>query len=105
MKTNMFQQGDVLIKKVDCVPNGRILPRKNGRIILAEGEATGHCHSINVEDADLIQEGEKILLRLGQKAALTHEEHKLITLEPGIYEIGRVVEKDWLSGMTRQVKD
>jgi len=34
-----------------------------------------------------------------------HEEHGPVTLEPGVYEVGRVAEYDYLSEMTRNVAD
>jgi hypothetical protein len=36
---------------------------------------------------------------------VVHEEHKPVTLEPGIWEVGRVKEYDWFSKMERQVMD
>jgi hypothetical protein len=47
------RQGDVLIRKVDALPDGlKEVPRDaQGRIVLAEGEATGHFHAIDAPDA------------------------------------------------------
>jgi hypothetical protein len=102
---NQLQQGDVTITRIDSLPEGNQKHVSRGRCVLAEGEATGHGHVIDCEDAELIQIGERMLLRLGVSAPLIHEEHKPITLEPGLYEIGRVAEYDYLSEMTRNVQD
>jgi hypothetical protein len=50
----MYRQGDVLIIPVYSVP-GNLAPvaRENGRIVLADGEATGHAHAIRAEGAAL----------------------------------------------------
>ena len=101
---NQMQQGDVLLTKLDAFPSGKkkILVKK--RCVLAHGES-GHSHVLESEDAELIQIGEKMLLSLGKAATVVHEEHKPITLEPGVYEIGRVQEKDWLTDMVSPVRD
>jgi len=97
------QQGDVILRKLDCLPKGKSKISK-GRLVLAHGES-GHSHVVEDDEAELIQIGERMLLKLGKQATVKHEEHQAITLEPGIWEIGRVTEFDWLSKMTRQVQD
>ena len=43
----LYQQGDVLIESVEAIPpNALPRARRNGRHILAEGEATGHAHAV-----------------------------------------------------------
>src|SRR5262245_21580837 len=106
MKTakKSFQQGDVLGRKIANMPEGeaKIIARK--RLVLAHGES-GHSHVIEDSEAELIQIGERMLLKLTKAATVVHEEHKPINLEPGIWEIGRVQEYDWFSRMQRQVVD
>ena len=98
------QQGDVLCRKLKSLPEGdqKIIGRK--RLVLAHGES-GHSHVIEDDEAELIQIGERMLLRLSRAATVTHEEHKPIRLSPGIWEIGRVREFDWFERMERQVMD
>ena len=105
MNKNQIQQGDVLITRLKTAPKGVTKTISKGRCVLAEGESTGHAHVVENDDAELIQLGERILLRLGQAATVTHEEHKPVTLEPGLYEIGRVAEYDYISKMVRPVAD
>jgi hypothetical protein len=98
------QQGDLLLRKLTSIPDGekKLLGRK--RLVLAHGES-GHSHVIEDDDAELIQIGEQILLKLTKAATVVHEEHKPISLSPGIWEVGRVREYDWLSKVERRVID
>ena len=99
-----FQQGDVVGRKLTVMPDGqqRIVSRK--RLILAHGES-GHSHVIEDDEAELIQIGERMLLRLTKPSTVVHEEHGKIKLSAGIWEIGRVKEFDPFLKMTRQVMD
>ena len=104
-KLNQIQQGDVTLIRVESLPNGTHSIITTGHCVLAEGEHTGHAHTINNEDAELIRIGERMLLRLGSVATLTHQEHGPIILDPGIYEVGRISEYDYFAEMTRSVAD
>jgi hypothetical protein len=101
------QQGDVILRKVNSLPSGvvkQLKPSTRG-FVLAEGEHTGHAHVVESDDAELVQIGDKMLLNLTKAATVTHEEHKPIRLAPGLWEIGRVQEYDYLSQMARNVAD
>ena len=99
-----FQQGDVIGRRLDEMPEGKseLVARK--RIILAHGES-GHSHVVEEDEAELIRIGERMILKLASPATVMHEEHKPIKLEPGIWEIGRVREFDWFARMERKVVD
>jgi len=111
MKKNIVketgQQGDVLFKKRPAFVAGErvAVPRRNGQIILAEGEVTGHFHGIESPNATLFQIGEIRMLEVKDTVTVKHQEHKPITLSPGIYEIGGVVEYDYYKDMVQKVKD
>lgn len=99
------QQGDVILRKLKAFPEeGERKIIGNKTLVLAHGE-NGHSHVIEDEDAELIQIGERMLLNLERAATVTHPEHKPIKLSPGIWEIGRVTEYDWISRIERQVVD
>lgn len=98
------QQGDVTLRKLAAMPEGEQKNISKKRILLAHGES-GHSHVLEDNEAELIQIGERMLLKLAKAATVTHEEHKPITLSPGIWEIGRVKEYDWFSKMERRVID
>lgn len=101
---NSFQQGDVIGKKLTAMPEGKPVVVGQKRLVLAHGES-GHSHVIEDDEAQLIKIGDSMILKLTKIATVKHEEHKPITLSPGIWEIGRVTEYDWLSRMQRQVSD
>lgn len=106
-KTNAvktFQQGDVIGRRLEAVPDGTATVIGRNRLVLAHGES-GHSHVIEDDEAELIQIGERMLLKLTKQATVKHEEHGPITLTPGIWEIGRVKEFDWFQMMERQVMD
>jgi hypothetical protein len=107
MNINQIQQGDVALKRIEAMPAGKRIKIKRGSrgLILAEGEHTGHAHVVEETDAELVQIGERMILRLESRATLVHEEHKPITLEPGLYEVGRVQEFDYFQQMARTVAD
>ena len=98
------QQGDVLLRKLDAMPAGEQKRVGTKRLVLAHGES-GHSHVIEDDEAELIQIGERMLLKLAKAATVVHEEHAPIRLAPGIWEVGRVREHDYFANMTRQVAD
>ena len=100
---NHAQQGDVVLTRIAQMPDGKeIITRK--RLVIAHGEG-GHSHVIEDDESELIQIGERMLLRLTKAATVVHEKHKPIRLSPGIWEIGRVREHDYFQQMVRQVVD
>lgn len=88
-----FRQGDVLLVEVDRIPDDAMAQPRSGRIVLAEGEATGHAHAIHERDArTFTHEGERFLLTRS-KAQLVHEEHGPIDVPAGAWRI--VVQREY----------
>ena len=87
----MFRQGDVLIVAVDKLPeNLSPVPRENGAVVLAHGEATGHTHAVRAKNATLYSANAERFLRVTKRSvALLHEEHSPITIAPGVYKVIR----------------
>lgn len=86
MNQHPYRQGDILLVPVKEVPEGLSeVPRQDGRIVLAEGEATGHLHAIADQAATFLAsdlaEIEGRFLAVESEVALTHPEHDTITLE------------------------
>lgn len=107
MNKDQRQQGDVLYKKIDALPkDAKEVPRKNGLIVVMHGE-NGHTHAIEAPEVEAMfyEKDGKFYLKNKKTVTLTHEEHDHQTIEPGIWEIGQVKEKDWLSGMVGPVID
>ena len=92
-KKLLVRQGDVLIEQVSNDPKRsphKVVPRDGGRIVLANGEATGHCHAIHEAGAEMVEleSGERFVVsEVGIR--IVHEEHAPIELPPGRYRIGR----------------
>jgi hypothetical protein len=104
---NHYRQGDVLIRTVDTIPTGaKKIPVKD-RVILAEGEVTGHHHAIAVVDGiqiDAYEKDGKTYLHIeGGNAVLSHEEHGHITLGPGNYESW--IQREYFPEEIRNVAD
>jgi hypothetical protein len=102
-----YQQGDVLLKKVsiEFKDTDIIEKNKNGRVIVAEGEHTGHAHAIKESEAIIrVKDGKRYVIT-PTGFTITHEEHLPITVEPGIYEIGIVQEYDHFAEEARNVLD
>jgi hypothetical protein len=100
----MKRQGDILLVPVERLPDGLIeVPREDGKIILAEGEATGHLHMIDSEKATFLAEDiaqiEDRFLAVEEEVALEHPEHDTVTLAPGNYEVRRQREYDQAGGI------
>lgn len=93
---NMAAQGDLLIRKIDKLPEGlRLSNAENGKHIVAHSE-TGHHHTVLERNATLLidQTNEFIAyLEVSNDTQITHERsfdtHAPIEIKKGIYEIRR----------------
>ena len=132
--SNKYQQGDVLLKEIEQLPDNEKAPYEGDKIellhykdpnkvILALGEATGHHHRFELDKlppsvlvkgygkrptihmpAEGERESEYIEIKGGQ-ATLYHEEHNPIEIPSGTYRVSIVREFDHLSQTTRRVLD
>jgi len=105
----IYRQGDVLLIPVDNIPDGtRTVARDDrGRLVLAEGEVTGHAHAIVDEAAELVTADEAaelyLLVHGTDPVALLHEEHATVQVPPGKYE--RRILREYAPEEIRQVAD
>jgi hypothetical protein len=114
-----FQQGDVLLKRIEQLPDG-VVPLSDKSRILQRGETTGHKHAFaadaKVQLYTVPASGPLSGLRISthdgvafveilEPTTLRHEEHNPIEVEPGIYEVDLVREFDYESLETRRVAD
>mgnify|MGYP001567159245 CR=1 FL=1 len=97
------QQGDVLMRQVNGIPENAT--RKEGRAILAFGEATGHCHEALGDGVEMYEKDGVLYLTAPHGATVTHQEHHTQTLDPGTYQIGIVKEYDHFAEEARNVRD
>lgn len=105
---NKLQQGDVLIKNTSFydfeIPENEL--QELNHLTLAEGEATGHHHSIVEGIAKLyLCKNLMVLKVLSDYAKLRHQEHMEIDIPKGTYVIDRVSEFDYDSFEKRRVVD
>jgi len=88
-----YRQGDVLLVAVKAAPEpGVSVGRQDGRLVLADGEVSGHAHAIVAERAHLVSDelaDQLYLLVHGDDVKLEHEEHDTVTVPPGIYRVVR----------------
>jgi hypothetical protein len=103
------QQGDVLLLRVSELPaNSKLAKRDERGAILAEGETTGHYHACKDSGVELLEapNGYRFLHNTTEHpVTIEHQEHKPVTVAPGIWRIGQVREKDWFQDMVRTVID
>lgn len=95
-----YQQGDVLARQVERVPDGCV--RQQHRV-LAHGES-GHSHVAEAGTIWTAPDG-RMYLDLEAPTVIQHEEHKPQLWAAGTYEIARVREMDWLAAQERRVYD
>lgn len=94
MAPQIYRQGDVLLVALHDAPAGtKPVPRDRRGLVLAEGEVTGHAHTIDAPDAELVTADQAVELYLlvhgTDLVELTHQEHSTILVPPGAYEVRR----------------
>ena len=71
----------------------RPLPQEQGRYIFAHGEVTGHHHSTLPRPGVTYAEAQGIrylsIAELVGEVSVEHQEHRPVTLPPGLYEVRR----------------
>jgi hypothetical protein len=97
-----FRQGDVLLFEVNKIPSGAE-KSKSKKLILAEGEVTGHAHAITSMACALYLSGNKRYLQVLEPAILEHEEHGPITIPDGTFEV--VIQREYTPEEIRNVAD
>lgn len=80
---NQARQGDVFI--IPCVIPKDVREVKTERLVLAEGEATGHAH-VAVGDVRMFEKDGTLYLDV-EDAEVVHEEHGTVVLGPGTYRV------------------
>ena len=102
----IIRQGDILL-----IPVGNTFPKGKAvrQVVLAEGEATGHCHTLSAPEVYDWSVGEQRYVRVsGGTGLIAHPDHDPIAapvLEPDqTYQVLR--QHEWnLKGEWRKVKD
>lgn len=85
-----FRQGDILLVRVHPLPLAMLVakPAKDGKVILAYGERTGHAHALSARFAKALEShNDRTYIKVRRGAVLYHEEHAPIPLPEGCYEV------------------
>lgn len=103
--------GECVIKKVSIsVPKeAKKIKSKNGAWVIADSENTGNHHLVLENDGVDVYELNGVLYVTNEVEAIVkcvdENRHDSITLEPGVWEIQRANEYDFLKDEKRKVAD
>lgn len=102
--TPIVRQGDVLFVAVAEIPTDRDLS-KCKRVLVAEGEATGHAHVLEpTKGCEILTDVDREFFRIvGASGLLVHDEHTTIELPPGDYKAVR--QREYAPEQNRLVAD
>jgi len=105
----IIRHGDLLLRKLEGgVPKSATALNT---LTLAEGEATGHHHTITsgqaviYAPASVTESVQKYIEVKSKKAELTHQEHKPVNLSQGVYGLSIEREYNPTDKVIRQVLD
>lgn len=101
----IIRQGDVLLIPRSSIPKDATpVPRDRGRVILAYGEVTGHAHALLEPEVELLTADELKFLRVDRVSAqLQHEEHTVLDIPAGNYEVR--IQRAYSPEAIRDVRD
>ena len=102
-----YQQGDVLLKKIEMLPDDLTEIYLNEDKILAKGEITNHAHRIKSDNkVRLLRDvNGNLYLDVQKESILLHEEHGDIIISPAKYRIEIVQEYNHFLEETRKIVD
>lgn len=83
----MYRHGDVLIRASE-LPEGAmpVIPGKRG-VVLAEGEATGHAHTMDAETTTMYELNGMRWIVVEEDTALNHQEHNTLIIPQGVWVV------------------
>lgn len=98
------RQGDVLLESISDIPaDAKQVPKTAKQVVLAEGEATGHHHSVPASSAVLLENRIARFLDVRRDCVLTHQEHAPIEIPTGKYRV--TIQKEYSPQEIRRVQD
>lgn len=105
-----YLHGEVSIKKINKLPNDAMkLNAENKRYVIADSETTGNHHCVKEAEGIELYEKDGVLYLKNDVAAevfcVDATRHDTEMVPPGIWEIQRANEYDYLNEMTRKVAD
>ena len=87
----LYRQGDVVLREIPALPGGA---RPTAERVLAYGEKTGHSHRLEGQGR-VWRQDTRLYLVLEQPSQVVHEDHRSVTVQPGLYEI--VGQREYIS--------
>ncbi len=107
---NICAQGDILIQRIDKLPDGVVpVAPENGNVIVTHSE-TGHHHVMTMERTKAYRLPDSIMdifLAVEQDDVLTHlrahDTHEDILFRPNFYHIRR--QREYVTEVFRSVED
>ena len=99
------RHGDISFHPLTKLPEGLVKVEQDGEFILARGEHTGHTHRLTGKFEILQDKEGRFYLNVFAPSEVSHEEHKTVTLEPGIYRQDSELERDPFLEQIRKVAD
>lgn len=96
-----YRHGDVLLKRVGNASKNQV---GESKIVLAEGEVTGHKHVLSGAVREFRDVNGQRMVEVQEQAELTHEEHAPITVGAGVYQVVQQREYSVVEGV-RAVAD
>ena len=105
---NIYRHGDLSFHPLKELPEGLKEINQDGKYTLAYGEHTGHTHVIEAPSKTMriFKDSEgRYVLEVKSAATISHQEHSIITLQPGIYRQEQEVERDPFLEQIKMVQD
>ena len=79
----LYRQGDVVLREISHLPEQA---QATDERVLAYGETTGHTHRLEGRGR-VWRQDTRLYLVLEQPSQVVHEDHRTVTVEPGLYEV------------------
>jgi hypothetical protein len=82
-RLKQYRQGDILIEEIDQLPSIAKPQNRAKRVVVAQGEATGHHHVLLPRNQDMEwwqNDAGDIYVRSAEAGQLVHEEHGTIEI-------------------------
>ena len=105
-----YRQGDILFTKVEGKAvnhdiSNQVERDERGRIVVAEGEATGHAHAIRDKQATMYRDPvlNRVWVVADEPVKVVHEEHGTIELDSGVWQV--TYQRQYVRGEVRRVRD
>lgn len=91
MKRRAVRQGDVLVVPIEPGrAQGQAVPPVKGKVILAEGEQTGHHHYLDAAPGlVMLDDGIDTFIQMEGRQPLKHQEHTALDITSGDSEVIR----------------